>query len=177
LVAYGPFTDASIDFSDPATDFHLVFGPNEAGKSSALRALRHLLFGIPPQTADNFRHPYPSLRIGASLAAADGRTIEFIRRKGKAKTLRAADDEAVLPDDALAPFLGGIDPPVFEQMFAIGHEDLVRGGQEIACGKGHKQSMCFMTTEYPWDDRIAMRAALAELLGVPGPEMPLLPTS
>jgi len=136
LVAYGPFTDASIDFSDPATDFHLVFGPNEAGKSSALRALRHLLFGIPPQTADNFRHPYPSLRIGASLAAADGRTIEFIRRKGKAKTLRAADDEAVLPDDALAPFLGGIDPPVFEQMFAIGHEDLVRGGQEIACGKG-----------------------------------------
>jgi UDP-N-acetylmuramoyl-L-alanyl-D-glutamate--2,6-diaminopimelate ligase len=51
------------------------------------------------------------------------------------------------------------------------------GDLVIACGKGHEQSMCFMTTEYPWDDRIAMRAALAELLGVPGPEMPLLPTS
>jgi UDP-N-acetylmuramoyl-L-alanyl-D-glutamate--2,6-diaminopimelate ligase len=30
----------------------------------------------------------------------------------------------------------------------------------ISCGKGHEQSMCFGTTEYPWDDREAMRRAL-----------------
>jgi UDP-N-acetylmuramoyl-L-alanyl-D-glutamate--2,6-diaminopimelate ligase len=30
----------------------------------------------------------------------------------------------------------------------------------IACGKGHEQSMCFGATEYPWDDREAMRRAL-----------------
>ena len=47
----------------------------------------------------------------------------------------------------------------------------------LACGKGHEQSMCFGTIEYPWDDRTALRAALAELLGVPGPAMPRLPTS
>jgi len=46
----------------------------------------------------------------------------------------------------------------------------------IACGKGHEQSMCFGTTEYPWDDRVAMRAALSELMGVEGPGMPYLPT-
>ena len=46
----------------------------------------------------------------------------------------------------------------------------------IACGKGHEQSMCFGTTEYPWDDRVAMRAALAELMAVEGPGMPFLPT-
>jgi len=46
----------------------------------------------------------------------------------------------------------------------------------FACGKGHEQSMCFGTVEYAWDDRVAMRAALAELLGVPGPEAPRLPT-
>ena len=50
------------------------------------------------------------------------------------------------------------------------------GDVVMACGKGHEQSMCFGTTEYPWDDRIAMRAALAELLNVDGPEMPVLPT-
>jgi len=136
LTAYGPFADTTIDFSDPATDFHLVFGPNEAGKSSALRALRHMLFGIPVRTGDNFRHPYAQLRIGARLAASDGRQIDFLRRKGQVRTLRTADDAAVLPDDALAPFLGGADRAIFEQMFAIGHEDLVRGGQEIVCGKG-----------------------------------------
>jgi len=47
----------------------------------------------------------------------------------------------------------------------------------IACGKGHEQSMCFGDVEYPWDDRIAMRAALAAHLHLPGPEMPRLPTS
>jgi UDP-N-acetylmuramoyl-L-alanyl-D-glutamate--2,6-diaminopimelate ligase len=47
----------------------------------------------------------------------------------------------------------------------------------IACGKGHEQSMCFGTIEYPWDDRTAMKAALSEYLGIPGPAMPGLPTS
>ncbi len=51
------------------------------------------------------------------------------------------------------------------------------GDLVIVLGKGHEQSMCFGETEYPWDDRIATRAALAELLGVPGPQMPQLPTS
>ena len=46
----------------------------------------------------------------------------------------------------------------------------------ISCGKGHEQSMCFGEIEYPWDDRTAMRAALAELLDVDGPPMPYLPT-
>ena len=46
----------------------------------------------------------------------------------------------------------------------------------IICGKGHEQSMCFGSKEYPWDDRVAVKAALAEYLGVDGPEMPYLPT-
>jgi len=45
----------------------------------------------------------------------------------------------------------------------------------IALGKGHEQSMCFGEIEYPWDDRVAMRAALAERLGIQGPAMPYLP--
>jgi UDP-N-acetylmuramoyl-L-alanyl-D-glutamate--2,6-diaminopimelate ligase len=34
------------------------------------------------------------------------------------------------------------------------------GDLVIACGKGHEQSMAFGTTEFPWDDRVALRAAL-----------------
>jgi UDP-N-acetylmuramoyl-L-alanyl-D-glutamate--2,6-diaminopimelate ligase len=49
------------------------------------------------------------------------------------------------------------------------------GDMVIAFGKGHEQSMCFGETEYPWDDRVAMRAALAERLGIQGPAMPYLP--
>jgi UDP-N-acetylmuramoyl-L-alanyl-D-glutamate--2,6-diaminopimelate ligase len=50
------------------------------------------------------------------------------------------------------------------------------GDVVISCGKGHEQSMCFGKIEFPWDDRIAMRAALSELMNVPGPQMPYLPT-
>ena len=46
----------------------------------------------------------------------------------------------------------------------------------LALGKGHEQSMCFGEIEYPWDDRTAMRAALSEMLGIEGPQMPYLPT-
>ncbi len=51
------------------------------------------------------------------------------------------------------------------------------GDVVLACGKAHEQSMCFGTTEYPWDDRIAMQAALCERMGKPAPEVPKLPTS
>lgn len=51
-----------------------------------------------------------------------------------------------------------------------------QGDIVLSCGKGHEQSMCFGRIEYVWDDRIAMQAALAELLGRDGPRMPYLPT-
>jgi UDP-N-acetylmuramoyl-L-alanyl-D-glutamate--2,6-diaminopimelate ligase len=44
-------------------------------------------------------------------------------------------------------------------------EDLV-----LICGKGHEQSMCFGTVEYPWDDREATVAALDAFLA--GQSMP-----
>ncbi len=50
------------------------------------------------------------------------------------------------------------------------------GDVVIVCGKGHEQSMCFGAKEYPWDDRRAMRAALAEMFSATGPSMPYLPT-
>lgn len=46
----------------------------------------------------------------------------------------------------------------------------------LSCGKGHEQSMCFGKTEFLWDDRTAMRAALAEYLKEDGPQMPYLPS-
>lgn len=52
-----------------------------------------------------------------------------------------------------------------------------KGDLVIACGKGHEQSMCFGDIEYPWDDRTAVKSALADLLGLEGPDMPYLPTS
>jgi UDP-N-acetylmuramoyl-L-alanyl-D-glutamate--2,6-diaminopimelate ligase len=40
--------------------------------------------------------------------------------------------------------------------------ELARAGDVVVvCGKGHEQSMAFGDVEYPWDDRVALRTALA----------------
>lgn len=58
------------------------------------------------------------------------------------------------------------------QALAFGCSLARQGDLVIACGKGHEQSMCFGTTEYPWDDREAMRAALR---GTPLAHLPTAP--
>lgn len=102
--------------------------------------------------------------------------------------LTAEDPRTELLDDILdemasgAILRGGIEGQTFwcipDRGEAIRHAiSLARPGDVvISCGKGHEQSMCFGEVEYPWDDRTAMRAALSERLGIPGPKMPYLPT-
>jgi UDP-N-acetylmuramoyl-L-alanyl-D-glutamate--2,6-diaminopimelate ligase len=48
------------------------------------------------------------------------------------------------------------------------------GDLVLVCGKGHEQSMCFGTVEYPWDDRTAVKKALDALTeGKPMPDLGL----
>ena len=79
LIAFGPFTDRVLDLSSGNHGLHVIFGRNEAGKSSALRALHALLYGIPGQTTDAFLHPYSALRVGGRLRLSSGDEIEFSR--------------------------------------------------------------------------------------------------
>ncbi|MBI5442904.1 MAG: AAA family ATPase, partial [Deltaproteobacteria bacterium] len=87
LLAYGPFTAQALDFSTGHPGLVVLHGANETGKSSALRALRALLYGFPSQSQDAaFLHPYPSLRVGATLQHSDGRVLRVLRRKGTKDT-------------------------------------------------------------------------------------------
>lgn len=132
LISYGPFTDKSLNLSEGALGLHLIYGDNEAGKSTSLRALIAWLFGIPARTNDNFLHANPQLRIGGKLRLSGGEEIEFVRRKGKKGTLLAPDTIATLDDSALSPFLPvGIDENLFKKLYGINYDGLVAGGQEL----------------------------------------------
>ena len=133
LAAFGPFTDRDLAFGD--NGLHIVYGPNEAGKSSALRALKALLYGIDERTLDNFLHANDKLRIRGFLSTTDGRELAFIRRKGRKNTLLTSDGES-LDEQALAPFLQGVTSELFQMLFGIDHQALVQGGQEILEQKG-----------------------------------------
>ena len=56
FVAFGPFTGQTLRFDQEGGGLQIVYGPNEAGKSSALRGLKALLFNIDERTSDNFLH-------------------------------------------------------------------------------------------------------------------------
>lgn len=143
LSAFGPFTGVSLDLAKGSEGLHLIYGRNEAGKSSALRALRQLFFGIPGQTSDDFIHSYKDLRIGARLRDGKGAEQEFVRRKANSKTLRSADDEAVIEDAVLRRYLGGIDEDMFQIMFGINNATLVEGGKAIVEGGGDIGAVLF----------------------------------
>ena len=135
LLAYGPFTERVLDFSQ--TNFNLVFGPNEAGKSTALRAIDALLFGIPQRSADAFIHGYGKMRVGAKLMNAAGRTLEFARRKKLRKSLVTLDDEEkTLPDNSLEAFLKGMEQERFRRLYCIDHGEFRSGGELMRELKG-----------------------------------------
>jgi uncharacterized protein YhaN len=143
LYAFGPFTDTVLDLSTGHEGLHLVYGPNEAGKSSALRALRQALFGIPGQSADSFTHSYGKMRIGLTLRTSSGRTLQLIRRKGNRNTLLGGDGTTPLPEGTLAAFLGGLTEAEFSGRFALDREDLIQGGKSILQGGGELGAVLF----------------------------------
>ena len=129
LLRYGKFTDTSVVLPKAEQDFHLIVGPNEAGKSTLRNAILDLLFGIETRSRYNFLHPHPDMRLGAVIEQHDA-VLDFIRLKARSKTLQTAAGQA-LPDNALTPFLGQLERDFFDQMFGLNHERLVRGGQDI----------------------------------------------
>jgi uncharacterized protein YhaN len=142
LKAFGPFTDRTLAFSGGTQGLHVIFGPNEAGKSSALRALKALLYGFEERTTDGFLHGLDQLRVGGSLRRADGRRLTFTRRKGRKNTLLGPDDRP-LDDAVLMPYLSDISPGVFSSLFGIDHKALVDGGEQILQQGGEVGSVLF----------------------------------
>lgn len=136
LLRWGPFADLNLDFSSPARALHIVVGSNEAGKSTTLRAITGLFYGIPANTSDDHRHKPDELRLGGRIAAEDGSELLFLRRKGKkGHTLKTPQGDA-MDEERLRKFLGNIEENQFKMMFGLSHERLVEGGHALVEGKG-----------------------------------------
>lgn len=148
LKAVGPFTGTRIVLNEAGggPGLHLIVGPNEAGKSSALRALSYLLFGFPNEAPSaRFVHEYPQLRVGGLLQGSRGDTLEIVRRKRKLaqESLVTADETAAVPESRLQEMLGRIEQSTFENLLAIDHARLRQGGDQIKAGNGEFAGLLF----------------------------------
>jgi uncharacterized protein YhaN len=144
LTRYGKFTDKTIDFGEPADgtpDLHIIYGLNEAGKSTTFAAFLDLLFGIPERSPYNFVHPYSTMQIGAKLAF-DGSEREFVRLKQRTGSLL---DERAQPINEAMIFsaLGGITRESYKTMFSLDDQSLKEGGNAIIQSKGELGELLF----------------------------------
>lgn len=127
---------ASRELTIPETaGLTVVYGANEAGKSTCLEAISDFLFSIPKNTQRGSLFGYDGMRIGASMLMADGSTLALKRRKGNGKTLADLSGTA-LDDTVLAPVLGAITRERFETLFGLNHETLRNGGERLLHADG-----------------------------------------
>lgn len=142
LAAFGPFTNRVLALGGPSEPgLCVIHGANEAGKSSALRAIRGFLYGIPAKSPDNFIHPHPELRIGARICFADGVEATLFRRKGTKQTLSSGerDDggdggEAGAVAGAIArleALTESVPESVFAHFYGLDHPGLVEGSRAL----------------------------------------------
>ncbi len=144
LIRYGHFTDARLVLprTPEGADLHVVFGPNEAGKSTLFSAWLDLLFGFPAQTQYGFLHDYRALRIEAEITAASG-PLNLARIKGRTNTLLDAQSDQPLAEASLGAALGGLDRASYTTMFSLDDDTLEQGGESILSSEGDLGRLLF----------------------------------
>ncbi|MDB2516799.1 AAA family ATPase, partial [Planktomarina temperata] len=144
LIRYGHFTDFTIDFGarrETDIDLHIIYGPNEAGKSTSFEGFLDLLFGIPNRSKYNFLHDYENMRIGGALDIV-GEAVELIRIKKSKNDLINPAGETV-PSGILASGLRGIDRDQYRAMFSLDDDTIEAGGDDILASQGDLGELLF----------------------------------
>lgn len=141
LVRYGHFSDHSIQLDRPNTDLdlHVIYGDNEAGKSTSYHAILDLLFGIKPkQPPYAFKYTRGELRIDATLSSGD--TLRQLTRTGKG----LLDSSGTLLDElVLSQWLGDLNRDRYSAMFSMNEGSLQAGGKDILESKGDLGQVLF----------------------------------
>lgn len=127
LRRYGHFTDFALDFHQRKVgepDLHVLYGANEAGKSTTLAAITDLLYGFKKQTTWNFLHDNSLLEIEALLEQGGYR--HGVKRFKTRITDQSNNRLERLPLD-----LQGITRDDFGRRFSFDEQALQDGGDQI----------------------------------------------
>jgi uncharacterized protein YhaN len=134
---FGHFAGKSYDFGAAKTggsDFHIVFGANEAGKTTTMEGFLRLLYGFPLREPYAFRHPRANLRV-SGLLEIGGAVQQFTRLPTRGSNLLNAQGDPV-PETALQSALSGLTMEDYRKLLCLDDETIEKGGEEIAQSKG-----------------------------------------
>jgi chromosome segregation protein len=137
LIRYGRFQDYALDFGSAKNDrpdITVVYGANEAGKSTAFMAWLDFLFGFQGASPYAYRFDRRDLLVGAELETPDG--PQTLRRStATAGSLTDANGHLVA-DQRMAGWLYGLDREAYRTRFSLNEPILREGGKEIAQAQG-----------------------------------------
>lgn len=136
LDRFGQFTDRHFDFGSRGDrpDFHIIYGPNEAGKTTTMEAALRLFYGFPMRDGYAFKHQRPNLQVSATLDI-DGQSRDVTRLPKRSGSLVDANGTA-LPEAALSGALAGLSEGDYRQLLCLDDDTIERGGEEIAQARG-----------------------------------------
>lgn len=143
LTRYGCFTDDVINLGESSSsgDFHIIYGPNEAGKSTIREACLDFLYGIPTRSKYNFLHDHTLMEIGAQITSAKD-SYEGKRIKGQKNTLIGVGNSP-LSETVLKAIIGGVSRQDYEHMYSLNDASLETGGESILSSEGDLGALLF----------------------------------
>lgn len=125
IYGYGFLQNTEINFD---SSFHVIYGENEAGKSTVLSFIETMLFGFPKRQQSELRYePKSGGRHGGKLIASIDSygllTIERIHNREPEESLIFLNNEQ-LSEQGLHRLLQKMDRPLFQQLFSTKLEHL-----------------------------------------------------
>ncbi len=128
---FGHFANFGLSFGD--CGISLLYGQNEAGKTTLLEFLRQLLFGFDERTPYSFGD---GGEVGGTtrFVLSDNRVVELCRRKGRKNTVQVRVDgkDTEFGEAGFHQLLGHADKEVFQSVFAFGLDELRRGNEALS---------------------------------------------
>jgi len=133
---FGLFTEKTFDFgeADGPTDFHVIYGANETGKTTTMEGFLRLLYGFPNREPYDYQHQRKNLKVSGTLVL-NGKPTSFVRLPMRISNL-LDKAKTVLPEQAISAHLGGLSQDDYRNLFCLDDKTIERGGDDIANARG-----------------------------------------
>lgn len=144
LDRFGLFTDKVLDFGetfDGQPDFHVIYGSNEAGKTTLMEGYLRLLYGFPNQDPYSYKHERKNLKVTMRFDV-NGQEHVLSRLPNKSASL-VDENESSLSETGIQQYIAGLSQDNYRNLLCLNDDTIEKGGQDIVASRGETGRLLF----------------------------------